>query len=157
PPDASVQAALLDAVCDGLTTAFLVYDRNDLLLFASRQMLNFFPLPPHILRPTTRLRDMLGAIFDTGIRPRDASANSNAAVNRENWISQNIASHWRERFETVERHGADRWIRFVKRRLPSGFGICTISDISEEKKREDQWRADLERVQLTEDILDNLP
>ncbi|KAA0699655.1 response regulator [Neorhizobium sp. P12A] len=157
PPDASLQAALLDAVCDGLTTAFLVYDRNDLLLFASRQVLNFFPLPAHILRPTTRLRDMLGAIFDTGIRPRDASANSNAAVNRENWISQNIASHWRERFETVERHGADRWIRFVKRRLPSGFGICIISDISEEKKREDQWRADLERVQLTEDILDNLP
>jgi PAS domain S-box-containing protein len=157
PADVSIQAALLDTVCDGLTTAFLVYDRNDLLLFASRQVLNFFPIQPLMLRPSTRLRDMLGAIFDTGIRPRDASANSAASVTRENWISQNIASHWRERFETVERHGADRWIRFVKRRLPSGFGICIISDISEEKKREEQWRVDLERVQLTEDILDNLP
>jgi PAS domain S-box-containing protein len=156
-PELNLQAALLDAVCDGLTTAFLVHDRNDLLLYASRQLLNFFPVSQDILRPGTRLRDMLGAIFDTGIGLRDASAGSAASATRENWISQNIASHWRERFASVERHGNDRWIRFVKRRLPSGFGVCIISDISEEKKREDQWRSDLERVQLTEEILDNLP
>lgn len=42
-------------------------------------------------------------------------------------------------------------------RLPSGLGISVVADISEQKKREEQWRIDLERVQLIEDILDNLP
>lgn len=42
-------------------------------------------------------------------------------------------------------------------RLPSGLGISVLADISEQKKREEQWRIDLERVQLLEDILDNLP
>lgn len=156
PSQGNIQSAMLDAVCDGLSTAFLVYDKNDLLLFASRQVLNFFSIQQHFLQPSTRLRDILGAIFDTGIYQRDTAAKS-ASVTRDGWISQNIASHWRERFEATERHGADRWVRFVKRRLPTGFGICIITDVSEEKKREEQWRLDLERVQLTEDILDNLP
>ncbi|MDL2408332.1 response regulator [Rhizobium calliandrae] len=155
PSDGNLQAALFDAVCDGLSSAFLVYDKNDLLLFVSRQVLNFFPIPLQFLQPSTRLRDFLGAVFDTGIRHRDAHTKS--AATRDDWVSQRIASHWRERFEATERLGEDRWVRFVKRRLPSGFGVCILSDISEVKKREEQWRIDMERVQLTEDILDSLP
>jgi CheY-like chemotaxis protein/PAS domain-containing protein len=156
-PDDGLQAALFDAVCDGLSTAVVVYDKNDLVLFASRQVLNYFPIPSRFLRRETRLRDFLGAIFDTGIRQTDTQAKASGPTTREDWVTQKIASHWRERFESCERYGADRWVRFVKRRLPTGFGVCIISDISEEKKREEQWRIDLERVQLTEDILDNLP
>ncbi|MDE1996125.1 MAG: PAS domain-containing protein, partial [Rhizobiaceae bacterium] len=155
PSEANLQAALFDAVCDGLSSAFLVYDKNDLLLFASRQVLNFFPIAPQFLQPSTRLRDFLGAVFDTGVRHQDVISRS--VVTRDDWVSQRIASHWRERFETTEHFGNDRWVRFVKRRLPSGFGVCILSDISETKKREEQWRIDMERVQLTEDILDNLP
>ncbi|QFY59206.1 response regulator [Rhizobium grahamii] len=155
PADNSLQTALFDAVCDSLASAFVVYDKTDHLIFASRQVLDFFPIAAEMLSPGTRLRDFLGAIYDTGIRTN--SAGKQAAVGREDWLSQKIASHWRERFEAVERQGDDCWIRFQKRRLPSGYGVCVISDISEDKKREEQWRLDLERVQLTEDILDNLP
>ncbi|MDM9626556.1 response regulator [Rhizobium sp. S152] len=154
PAEASLQTALFDAICESLASAFIIYDKTDHLLFASRQVTDFFPIPCDMLKPGTRLRDFLGAIYDTGIR---ASTIGAEAVGREDWLSQKIASHWRERFEAVERQGKDRWIRFQKRRLPSGYGVCAISDISEEKKREGQWRADLERVQLTEDVLDNLP
>lgn len=156
-PDATLQAMVFDAICDGLSSAFFVYDKNDLLIFASRYVLNFFPISPDVLRPQTRLRDFLGAVFDTGIRQTDVSSRRPVPASREDWLSHKIATHWRERYETTERHGADRWVRFTKRRLPSGFGVCIISDISETRKREEQWRADLERVQLTEDILDNLP
>ncbi|MEZ2129402.1 MULTISPECIES: response regulator [unclassified Sinorhizobium] len=155
PADADLQTALFDAVCDGLTTAFLIYDKNDLVIYASRNLLNFFPIPQQFLKTGTRLRDYLGAVFDTGIRQQ--SAKSEASITRDDWISQKIASHWRERYEAVERHGTERWVRLVKRRLPAGYGVSIISDISEARKREEQWRADLERVQLTEDILDNLP
>ncbi len=127
------------------------------MIFASRQVLDFFPISPAMLKPGTRLRDFLGAVYDTGVRQQYAAKQPGGSLSREDWLSQKIASHWRERFETIERHGIDRWIRLVKRRLPSGYGVSVISNISEEKKREEQWRSDLERVQLTEDILDNLP
>ena len=157
PADGTLQTALFDAICEGLQSAFFVYDKNDTLLFASRQVLNFYPISEHLLRPQTRLRDFLGAVFDTGIRQRDVAGKRPVPSSREDWLSQTIATHWRERYEFTERHGADRWVRFTKRRLSSGYGVCIITDISETRKREEQWRADLERVQLTEDILDNLP
>ncbi|OWV71907.1 histidine kinase [Rhizobium sp. R634] len=153
---ADLQTALFDAVCDSLSAAFIIYDKNDHLIFASRQTLDFFPLPPEMLKPGTRLRDFLGAVYDTGIR-QQYDVRQGGSLSREDWLSQKIASHWRERFDAVERHGTDSWVRFVKRRLPNGYGVTVISDISEDKKREQQWRSDLERVQLTEDILDNLP
>ncbi|OWV92275.1 histidine kinase [Rhizobium sp. R635] len=153
---ADLQTALFDAVCDSLSAAFIIYDKNDHLIFASRQTLEFFPLPPEMLKPGTRLRDFLGAVYDTGIR-QQYDGRQGGSLSREDWLSQKIASHWRERFDAVERHGPDSWVRFVKRRLPSGYGVTVISDMSEDKKREEQWRSDLERVQLTEDILDNLP
>lgn len=156
PPEADLQAVLFDAVCDSLSAAFVIYDRNDLLLFASRQVLEFFPVSEDVLRPGARLRDFLGAVYNTGIREQTLERQP-GLLSREDWLSQRIASHWRERFESVERHGADRWVRFLKRRLPSGYGVTVISDISEVRKREEQWRYDLERVQLTEDILDHLP
>ena len=32
-PDANLQAALFDTICEGLSAAFFVYDKNDLLVF----------------------------------------------------------------------------------------------------------------------------
>ncbi|WP_454848361.1 response regulator [Rhizobium binxianense] len=156
PEAADLQTALFDALGDTLSSAFIIYDKNDHLIFVSRRILDFFPLPQRVLKPGTRLRDFLGAVHDTGIRQQYAGKQG-GSQSREDWLSQKIASHWRERYEAVERHGAGRWVRFSKRRLPSGYGLCIITDISEERKREEQWRYDLERVQLTEDILDNLP
>ncbi len=155
PFGGNLQAMFFDAFCDGLSSAFFAYDKNDQLLFASRQLLNFFPIQPEFLQPSTRLRDFLGAVFDTGVRYQ---RNQNRPVaNRDDWISERIATHWRERYETTEHFSDERWVRIIKRRPSSGIGFCIISDVSEVKKREEQWRVDMERVQLTEDILDNLP
>ncbi len=78
-------------------------------------------------------------------------------LGREEWIGERLALHWKERSEKTERLKGERFLRFVMNRLPSGLGISVVADISEQKKREEQWRIDLERVQLIEDILDNLP
>lgn len=156
-PETDLQPALFEAIADGLSAALIIYDKNDQIILASRQVLDFFPISPVVLKPGTRLRDFLGAVYDTGLHQQYAAKQPGGSLGREDWLSQRIASHWRERFEMIERHGIDRWVRLVKRRLPSGYCVSVISNISEERKREEQWRSDLERVQLTEDILDNLP
>lgn len=154
--DANIQTAVLDALSEGLAAAIFICDRNDQIVFASQSVLQFFPVPCGLLAAGTRLRDFLGAVYDSGARFA-LGAPDDRAGGREGWLSAQIARHWKERADSVERFGQDRWVRLVTRRLPSGYGICLIRDVSEETKREKQWHLDLERVQLTEDILDTLP
>lgn len=150
------QSPILDIICEALPAGVMVYDRNDHMVFASKQILNFFSLPTDVLMPGTRLRDFLAAVYDS--RPRSAKVEgSKSLIGREEWVAERLATHWRERADGVETYGYGRYMRFVKRRFPNGIGICLMTDVSENHKREEQWKADLARVQLTEEILDNLP
>lgn len=155
--DATMQTTMLDAVSEVLAVAFVVYDRNDELIYASRLVASYFPVPPQFLTPGTRLRDYLGAIYDAGWRGATMGGKEGAVQGRDEWVAEHISAHWRERSEVQQCDQQNRWTKLSKRRLPSGHGICVITDITEQKKREEQWRADMERVQLTEEILDNLP
>ena len=155
--DAHIRLGMFEAACDILAAAVIVYDKNDCLVFASRQVLRYFPIPADMLKPGTRLRDVMGAIFDSGVRYGLAPDQRHRAVNREEWISAQISAHWREQYDAIERLGRDRWIHFRKRRLPSGYNVTTLVDVSEQKKQEEQWRLDLERIALTEEILETLP
>ncbi len=154
--ETALDAALLDAVSEAFSSAFIVYDRNDHLIFASRSARQFLPLPAPFFEPGSRLRDILGAAYDLGLRHAASGQADGAALSREEWLTRQIAAHWKERYEIQACDDDKRWTKFSKRRLPSGFGFCVMTDITEQKRREEQWRADIERVQLTEEILDNL-
>ncbi|WP_347881163.1 response regulator [Agrobacterium sp. GD03992] len=148
---------MLDALCDALGAAIVVYDRNDHIIFASRKLLSFFPLEEAVIDPGARLRDYLSALYDCYLLEVESLSANARQLGREEWIGERLALHWKERSEKTERLKGERFLRFVMNRLPSGLGISVVADISEQKKREEQWRIDLERVQLIEDILDNLP
>ena len=154
---AGVHTVMLDALCDALGAAIVVYDRNDHIIFASRKLLSFFPLEEAVIDPGARLRDYLSALYDCYLLEAESLSANARQLGREEWIGERLALHWKERSEKTERLKGERFLRFVMNRLPSGLGISVVADISEQKKREEQWRIDLERVQLIEDILDNLP
>lgn len=104
PSDTVMQTIMLDAVTEGLGAAVFVYDRNDLLCYASQSVLQFFPVPSAMLQAGTRLRDFLGAVHDSGIRFA-IGASADRAGGRDGWISAQIAAHWKERNDQVERFG----------------------------------------------------
>ncbi len=158
--------ALIELVADAMSGAFLIYDRDDTIVFASPQVVGFLPALSAAPQPGTRLRDVLGRIYDKGgysadpeggLKGDTTSSGARRRISREDWIAGEIAALWRERSETVVRRDADRWMSLTRRRLPSGYGTCILRDVSELRRREDQWRTHLERVQLTEEILDSLP
>jgi PAS domain S-box-containing protein len=152
-----IQTALLEVISEGMSGAILVYDKNDVILFASQQLLALLSVPKHVLVPGARLRDFLGAVYDAGGRFPSESGSARRSTSREDWIAEQVACLWKEKAELVERREPDRWISLLKRRLSSGYGVCMFRDISDQKKREEKWRADMERVQVTEEVLDNLP
>lgn len=149
----ALEHALLDAISDANGGAILVVDGDDLVLYASPHLTLLFDIPEFYLSPGTRLRDLLGAIYDHCLRPTAAPAPSS----REGWLAERVAAHWRERLEVLDFTSKKRVVRGAMRRMSSGFGICILSDVTEQKKREETWRADLERVKVTEDILNSLP
>src|SRR5690606_34485080 len=136
--------------------AVLVYDRNDHLAFASAQANALLPISVDFFQPGTRMRDLFGALFDEGGRFYARDGRKGPRKSREDWIAEQIASLWKERAEHFELRSTGQWVGYYQRRLPTGYGVCVIRDVSEQKKREEQWRTDIERVQVTEDILDEL-
>ena len=155
--EAGFEGQWLDAAGDALTAAFILFDRDDRILAVSRQLLVYFPVSPHFVVPGTSLQDFLGAAYDVGLRSIFGGTAQRGAGARTDWIADRLALFWRERADVTEKQGMDRWLRLVRRRLPDGTGLLVITDPSEAKRREEQWRNDLERVQLTEEILDSLP
>lgn len=155
--EAGLQGQWLDAAGDALTAAFMLFDADDRILAASRQLLVYFPVSPHVVVPGASLHDFLGAAYDVGLRSIFGGAAQRGAGARADWIADRLALFWRERGDVTEKQGMDRWLRLVRRRLADGTGLLVVTDPSETKRREEQWRNDLERVQLTEEILDSLP
>lgn len=154
---ADIQKTMLEATFDALGLAVLVCDKNDEILFASRPILQLYAIGPEFIAPGTRLRDFLAAIFDTGTRGGNSAEKNRRRINRDDWIAERISYHWRERYETVERVGQQRWISVCIRRLSNGTGVVSFTDVSDQKKREEQFQIDVERIGVTESILDDLP
>ena len=155
--DAIIQGQWLDVAGDVLSAAFILFDRDDCILAASRQLLVYFPVSPQFILPGTPLPDFLGAVYDIGMRGIFGGHASRNAAPRGEWIADRLGSFWRERCDVTDRQGVERWLRIVKRRLPDGRGLVVVQDPTEHKRREEHWRTDMERVQLTEEILDALP
>ncbi|MBD8553328.1 response regulator [Rhizobium sp. CFBP 8762] len=155
--DAGIQRALFEAGCEATGTAMVLYNGEDHLMFASRQVLNIYNISTEFLLPGTRLRDFLGAVHDSGLRAGTSVERRPGQLGREDWISRQVAYHWRERYETVERFQNNRWVHIHKRRLSSGYGLLYLTDITERRQREQEQELDAERIALTEDILDSLP
>ncbi|OQP85955.1 hypothetical protein BTR14_12750 [Rhizobium rhizosphaerae] len=156
-PRARDSSMILDLVANGLGLAVLVWDRDDRLLFAARAVLGLFPISPSFLEPGTRLRDYLGALYDAGLGSGIPVEGNRRRVGREEWISNRLSLHWRERFESVERMARRSWISTSNRRLSNGIGIVLLSDLTQQKLHEEELQQDRERVELTERILDELP
>ena len=157
PIGSDIANLMFEACTDALDTGIVVFSKSDHILAASKNAGNFFPVSDEFLRPGTSLRAFLIALFEIGAAPTSAPFVTQPGLSRDKWVSERIAAMWHERGEHETRIGRDRVLALTTRRLASGLGILMARDVSAHRKMEDRWRSDLERVAMTEEILDNLP
>ncbi|MEQ8305342.1 MAG: response regulator [Hoeflea sp.] len=155
-PRAERDGKIIEALALALDIAITIYDRNDRLISASSQFRRFFDIPAELLVPGTRLRDLLGAAYDSGAKSLGSPDGSSRIVSRDDFIAERIATHWRERHESIERLPDGRWVRLCKRRMPDGVLISTISDVSEQHRRDSELSQTRQQAELAQHILDNL-
>ncbi|CAN7511670.1 response regulator [Rhizobium sp. LjRoot254] len=153
--DAIMQCNLLEVFCEALGAAIFVTDKLDQVTFASIRLLHFYPIRQTAIEPGSRARDLYGSLFDAGCR--FGQSGKQGGRTRDEWIAERTAIAWKERVDTIEQAGPDRWVRIVSRRFSSGLGFVVMQDVSEQKKKENLLRIEQERVKLTEEILDTLP
>ena len=157
PPGSDILTTLIETSCEALETAMLVFSGSDHLVYASRNVQSFYPVPSETVRPGNSLREFLTAVFETGVTRGIPGAVARNFVTEDEWVSARIACMWHERDEVTERLGRERWLSVTTRRLPNGLGMMMLKDISAARKMEDRWRADVDRVAVTEEILDCMP
>ncbi|WP_322987938.1 response regulator [Hoeflea sp.] len=152
----AVDTRIVEALALALDIAIIIFDRHDTVVVASPEYHRFFAVPPEVLEPGARLRDLLGATYDAGAKGFGSTNGKARNVTREDWIAERIAIHWRERHETVEQMSDGRWVRLSKRRMPDGILIATITDVSEQKRRDLELAEARHQAELAQHILDNL-
>ncbi|MCD2172887.1 response regulator [Rhizobium sp. C4] len=157
PIGSDIANIMFETCTDALDTGIVVFSKSDHILAASRNAGNFFPVSDEFLKQGTSLRAFLIALFEVGAARSSSSSFSRPDLSRDKWVSERIAAMWHERGEHETRVGRDRVLSLTTRRLASGLGILMARDVSAHRKMEDRWRGDLERVAMTEEILDNLP
>ena len=147
---------LIEALASSFGAAVVVFDGNDILVHASPHFVRFYPVSSEILKPGARLRDFLGAVFDSIHPPTEARSGAQTQATRDDWIADRVAVHWRERFEMVEQLPDGRWLKLAKRRLPGGWLITSVSDVSDQKRRDRDLSDMRDQAELSQHILDNL-
>jgi PAS domain S-box-containing protein len=156
PVDTEKQARLLNATCVALGLGLLAYDKNNTIIYSSRQLLRFYTIPKDAIAPGKHLSDFLAAVHDSGIRTSTIDGRTRNIANKQEWIAERLTIHAREWHETREKLASNIWIRQYTKTSPDGAGIMIIQDISGAKAQEEKWRSDIERVKVTEEILDSL-
>lgn len=151
-----IQLTLVEGLAGSLGASVAIFDRDDTLIYSSRNFSRFFALPEDSLKVGIRLRDFLGAIYDSGAR-FGIAAKDGSGISRNDWIAERIAVHWRERHENVEQLPDGRWVKLGKRRMPGGMLITHISDVTEQKRRDHDFEAAQEHAKLARKTFDNLP
>ena len=77
-----MQLALVEGLAGSLGASIAIYDRDDTLIYSSKNFSRFFDVPDESLVIGTRLRDFLGAIYDCGAR-FGTSEKKGASISRE--------------------------------------------------------------------------
>lgn len=155
-PPVGREVKIIEALALALDIAIILYDRNDKLIAVSPQIRRFINIPPDMIVPGARLRDLLGASYDAGVNYFGSINGKIRITSREDWIAERIATHWRERHESTEQLADGRWVRLCKRRMPDGVLVSTIEDVSEQVRRDAELSETRQHAELAQHILNNL-
>lgn len=156
PPPAGREAKIIEAIALALDIAIVIYDRNDKVIAGSSQLRRFTNIPPEMVVPGARLRDILGASYDVDVKSNGPLSGNSRIVSRDDWVAEHIATHWRERFESVRQFENGRWVRICSRRMPDGVLVVILDDVSEQVRRDEELSETRQQAELAQHILDNL-
>lgn len=141
------EAALLRSAMDAAGTAFMLFDPQDRLVFASKHLRQLYGANESLLQPGRSFEAITRDMVDCGVVPvpeRDRPA----------WLAERLRLH-QEGGSAVRQMPDGHWRRITEERLPDGSRLSYSIDITElVQQREAVDRAHAEAQQARRQLLD---
>jgi diguanylate cyclase (GGDEF)-like protein len=115
----------LDVAVNNMTQALLLFDRSERLVICNRRYLEMFGLSPDTIKPGYLLRDLIQHRKETGSFSGDVD--EYCSLFRKAEVTQSLIS-------TPD----GRWMQVVKRPLAEGGWVCTMEDVTEQRRSEER-------------------
>jgi len=137
---------LVDAI-ESISEGFSLYDHEDrLVLSNSRYRKLLYPGLDDVVVPGTQFKEIIRRAAERGLIKE-------AEGGVDEWLAGRMSRHENPSGPSIQRRG-DYWIQVSERKTEDGGTVAVYSDITELKQREEQLRANEERLQT---IVDNSP
>lgn len=141
------EAALLRSAMDAAGTAFLLFDRQDRLVFASRHVRELYGANESLLQPGRSFEAITRELVSSGVVPVREDR-------REAWLADRLRLH-REGGSTIRQMPDGHWRRITEERLPDGSHLSYSIDVTElVHQREAVDRAHAEAQRARRQLLD---
>lgn len=136
-------AALLRSAMDAAATAFLLFDPQDRLVFASHHLRQLYGANEALLQPGRSFEAIAGDMLATGVVQVPESE-------RPAWLAERLRLH-REGGTSARQMPDGRWRRITEQRLPDGSHLSYSIDITElvaQREAADAARAEAQRARV---------
>jgi PAS domain S-box-containing protein len=151
--------AQLEMVVESLPAGVLIYDRDNRLVIANRQVREPLPGVAEIMQPGRHLREVLEAAHNAGHfrRSGDVALDALYDTDREAWLRGYAAKYDEPQAVYERQHSNGRWYKVFDARTPEGFFIGVRVDITDQKDRETALQESTRANELYRSIIDNVP
>jgi len=137
---AQAQQQLVDAL-ESISEAFVLYDGQDRILLFNQKFRELHGPCANLIVVGARFDDVARAVAAQGLIPE-------AAGRIQEWVRERVAQHSNPTGSFDMELGDGRWIRIAERRTRDGGIVGTMTEITEEKRRERELRRARDAAEL---------
>ena len=137
---AQAQQQLVDAL-ESISEAFVLYDSQDRILLFNQKFRDLHGPCANLIIVGARFDDVARAVAAQGLIPE-------AAGRIQEWVRERVAQHVNPSGSFDMELGDGRWIRIAERRTRDGGIVGTMTEITEEKRRERELRRARDAAEL---------
>jgi PAS domain S-box-containing protein len=137
---AQAQQQLVDAL-ESISEAFVLYDAQDRILLFNQKFRELHGPCANLIVVGARFDDVARAVAAQGLIPE-------AAGRIQEWVRERVSQHSNPLGSFDMELGDGRWIRIAERRTRDGGIVGTMTEITEEKRRERELRRARDAAEL---------
>jgi PAS domain S-box-containing protein len=137
---AQAQQQLVDAL-ESISEAFVLYDAQDRILLFNQKFRELHGPCANLINVGARFDDVARAVAAQGLIPE-------AAGRIQEWVRERVSQHSNPTESFDMELGDGRWLRIAERRTRDGGIVGTMTEITEEKRRERELRRARDAAEL---------
>jgi diguanylate cyclase (GGDEF)-like protein/PAS domain S-box-containing protein len=147
--DLAEQSLRFTAAVENMTQGLCMFDAESRLVVCNKLYADMYRLPPDLLEPGARHRDIIAHRVRTGVLK-----GGHGSADVEQQLSTLSALPSATRSSRIDEHADGKLIRVTRQPLPGGGWVATHDDITEQRRAEQEL---YETKQFLDSIVENIP